>query len=96
MNSISLTIGNTTITVPIKLSNQQAMAVIRRYAIVEGIDVENLSAPQVGRAALKKMMRGVRDASLDRQRMELTEARRAEDEALLAADNDLFDEDADA
>jgi hypothetical protein len=39
-NQLSLTIGQTTISVPINLTAQQARAVISRYATQTGIDTE--------------------------------------------------------
>lgn len=89
-NNLSLTIGPETVTQDYpNLTNQQLMAVIRRYVAVRGYAVESMTNTQIGRAALREISKHVRDTSLDRQRVEVNEARRAQDEALLAADNDI-------
>jgi hypothetical protein len=91
-NRLMLEVGQTTISVPIKLTAVQLRAVVRRYALTQSIDVESLTEVEIGEAVLRSLLRHVRDGSMDRQRMEAIEAQRAALEATLQTDNDLFDE----
>lgn len=92
MSEISLTIGTVTASVPIKLTNVQANAVLRRYAINSGIAVEGRTAAQIGVDVLKSLLRHVRESARSSQRSELLLAQLAQIESAIAADNDLFDE----
>jgi hypothetical protein len=88
-NQLSLTIGATTISVPINLTAQQTRAVIRRYAIQRGIDTDGRTEIEIAEDVLRSLKKYVADHSLDRQRMELLETQRATMEETLTADNDL-------
>lgn len=91
-NQIALTVGATTVVVPIKLGNQQLVAFIRRYALEKGVDVGNLTAEQVGVAALKAMLRDAREVSSAAQIKGMQRAYRQEIVDIVAAENDLFDD----
>lgn len=91
-NNLSLTIGQNTATVPIKLSNAQANAVLLRYCAVKGIPTEGRTPAQIGDDVLRSLMRYVRDVSLDQHRAELLAQQRAELEESINAANDLFDD----
>lgn len=89
--TLSLTVGTATATVPIRGTNAQINAAIRRYALAKGIEVEGRSATQVGEDVLRSLLRHVRDVSIDQQRLELLAAQAAEREAQIGADNDIVE-----
>lgn len=88
-NSLSLTIGANTVTVPVKGSVGQVNAAILRYATQKGIDTAGKTANEIGTAVLVDLLRHVKDTSIDRQRVELLQAQQAALEAQIATDNDL-------
>lgn len=90
-NQLSLTVGQTTITVPIKLDNVKLRAVIRRYALYKGINMQDRTEIQIAEAVLRSLLRTVADGSQDMQRIELEAGLRASIEEQLKADNDIAD-----
>lgn len=92
MSNLSLTIGANTVSVPITLSNAQANAVLRRYAINSGIAVDGRTAAQIGTDVLRSLLRHVKQVSSNHQRGELMATQLATLEAQIATDNDLFDD----
>lgn len=91
-NNISISLGQNTYTVPIKLTIAQTRAVILRYAVQRGIRTEVRTEQQIAEAVLRSLLKVVRDNSIDRQRTEQLDLQRATIEALLVSDNDLFDD----
>lgn len=88
-NSLSLTIGANTVTIPVKGSVAQVNAAILRFAMVKGIPTNGRTANEIGTDVLTSLLRYVRDTSVDRQRVELLQANAAAQEAQILADNDL-------
>jgi hypothetical protein len=91
-NELALTLGQTTVRVPIKLTALQARAVLRRYALRRGMQTEGRTEVQVAEDVLRALLRIVRDTAIDQQRMEALAAQQAALEATLQSDNDLYDE----
>lgn len=87
--SLSLTVGQATVSVSINLTNTQIRAVLRRYAIIKGIPVEGRTDAEIVEDVLRSLKRHVADHSLDRHRSELIDEQRATIEAIITADNDF-------
>ena len=87
-----LEIGTGSVAVPIKLTNAQIRAAIRRFVVRSGQSVAGKTDAEVGEMALRLMLRYARERSVDQQRAELIEAQRAAAEQTVTAENDLFDE----
>lgn len=77
---------------PLKLTNAQLRAAIRRYALTKGIPVESLTEAEIGMAVLKSLAKSVRDGSLGQQRRDALLAQQAALEATLALENDIYDD----
>lgn len=90
-NALSLTVGVDTITVPLKGTNQQLRASLRRFVISQGVNVAGKTADEIGEMALRLMAKYVIDSSSDLQRQELLEEQKSAIATRVASDNDLID-----
>lgn len=84
--------GTPVAVVPIKLTAAQIRAVVRRFAKAQNVVVEGKTEVEIGEAALRRVLRWLKANSERVQRDTEVAARMADIEALVAADNDLYDE----
>jgi hypothetical protein len=91
-NSISITLGTTTISVPIRGTIVQVRAVLKRYAKSRGIPVNTLTDVQIGEEVLRALVRTIRDGSMTEQRNEIFTGQQAQLEQQLNTDNDIIEE----
>lgn len=91
MAQLTLTVGTTNISVPIRLDNQQLRAVIRRYAIAKSISLEGKTETEVAQAVLRSLLKYASDVAMDGHRVQLEATARATIEGQLKAENELTD-----
>lgn len=89
---ISITIGTTPYSWPIKATNAQIRAALRRHALRRGIHVDAMTEKEVAEAILRAHLKNIRDDSIDQQRMDALAAQQAALEEQLQSDNELYDD----
>lgn len=94
-NQLAWTFGVNEVAVPTKGTITQQRAIIRRAVVRAGISIEGKTDAEVARIALRLMLKYLLDLSVDQQRDEGLAAQRAQLEAAIAAENDLFDDPSD-
>lgn len=90
--SLTLTIGTSSVSIPLKLTNAKLRAAVQRYALENFIQVEGRTEQDVARDVLRVMLRELREGSIRRQRSEYVAQQQAAFEATLLEDNDVFDD----
>lgn len=87
--TLAITVGVTNLSIPIKGTNAQINAALKRFAIQRGLATEGRTAAEIGTDVLTEILKTVKDGSIDRQRAELLQAQQAALDATLLLDNDL-------
>lgn len=88
-NSLSITLGATTLSVPIKGTITQVRAALKRYAIYRDIKIEGKTDQEIGEDVLRAIVLTIKEGSKDQQRKELYAQQLATFEQTLNTDNDL-------
>lgn len=88
-NRLILEVGAETIVIPIKGTAAQIRAAIKRYAVQEIIPIEGRTPTEIGTDVLTKLLKTMRDGSVDRHRIEKLEEARPAIDLEIAAENDL-------
>ena len=88
-NQLSLTIGQNTIPIPLKLTAVQIRAVLRRYCLQTGISIEGRTEVEIVEDVLRSLKKVIADGSLDRHRAELIQAQRDTIESTVSLENDI-------
>lgn len=88
-NSLSITLGATTLSIPVKGTVAQVKAVLKRYAKSRDIKVEGRTDQEIGEDVLRAILLTIKDGSKSQQREEMYNAQLASFEQTIETDNDL-------
>lgn len=90
-NELSITLGTNTVSIPLKGTQVQIRAGLKRYVVNQGYSIEGKTEVQIGKMALWLMFNAAKEQSKDRQLQERIEQERATIQAAIDAENNYLD-----